>query len=111
MDDLIVRVNKYALGAGRTQEGQYRGAKRDEGLSNWIGWTSAALRRPHKTCHVTSCLGASSWSPVIRSRRKPMKLSKLLLFSLTLLLTLPAAPQNSASCAALRRCSPLLATG
>lgn len=43
MDDLVVRVNKYALGAGRTQEGQYSGARRDERLSNWMGWTSAVL--------------------------------------------------------------------
>ena len=43
MNDLVARVNKYSLGAGRTQEGQYLGAKRDERLSNWIGWTSAIL--------------------------------------------------------------------
>lgn len=41
--DLINRVNKYALGAGRTQEGQYDGAKRDERMANWLGWTSALL--------------------------------------------------------------------
>lgn len=38
MNDLGERAKKYALGAGRTQEGQYLGAKRDELRSNWIGW-------------------------------------------------------------------------
>jgi hypothetical protein len=43
MNDLVARATKYAQGAGRTQEGQYLGAKRDEHRSTWIGWTSAAL--------------------------------------------------------------------
>ena len=43
MDDLIARTNKYAKGAGQTQEGQRRAAERDERRSQWLSWLSAAL--------------------------------------------------------------------
>jgi len=43
MEDLIVRANKYAISAGRTGEGQYRAAERDERFARWLSWVSTAL--------------------------------------------------------------------
>ena len=43
MDDLIARANKYAISAGRTGEGQYRAAERNERRGQWLSWTSTVL--------------------------------------------------------------------
>lgn len=43
MDDLIARANKYAKGAGQTQEGQRSAAEKHERFSRWLSWVSTAL--------------------------------------------------------------------
>jgi hypothetical protein len=74
MNDLTERANKYARGAGRTQEGHYIRAKRDERVSNWIGWSSAGL---------SAAVGTSIFAQWVHSDPIPFGLAAILAATLT----------------------------
>ncbi|MBI5291070.1 MAG: SLATT domain-containing protein [Chloroflexi bacterium] len=74
MDDLIARANKYATSAGRTGEGQYRAAEKDERSARWLGWVSTAL---------SAVVGASIFAQWVQAYPLPFGLAAIVAAALT----------------------------
>lgn len=76
MDDLIALTNKYAKGAGRIQEGQRNAAERDERLSRWLSWVSAAL---------SAAVGTSIFTQWVQKQPIPFGVAAIVAASLSAL--------------------------
>lgn len=74
MNDLIARANKYARSSGRTGQGQYRAAEKDERLGRILSWTSTTL---------TAIVGTSIFTQWVQNYPIPLGLAAIIAAALT----------------------------